>query len=118
MRRPSLVVATLVLAVVVGVLAWALAEEHDDRPELGPRIVVPAANTADDRDRPERRSRPRSSGRDRKRDARTSPPAEPQGTSPGAAAPPVTPQAPLPSGDDDVDDGAAGDDDDDGGGDD
>jgi hypothetical protein len=110
-RRPSLVAATLALAAVVGVLAWAFAEEHDDEPVLGPRIVVPAANTADDRDRPERRSRPKSSGRDRKR-GDASPPAEAPSTESGGAAPPVTPQAPLPSGDDDFDDDAAGGDDD------
>jgi hypothetical protein len=117
-RRPSLIAATLALAVVVGVLVWALAKERDDQPDLGSRIVVPAASRADEGDRAERRRKPKQADRDRRRresrggrerDSGSRPAPSAQEPSGGGAAPPVTPPAPLPTGDDDD---AAGDDDD------
>jgi hypothetical protein len=133
-RRLSLITAAVALAVVVLGLGWALGRAGgDDRPDLGPSIVVPAAGGATAtpdvserraRQRREREDRARDRARDRD-DARRGT-ADPDTSSsrsgsqgggdgrPGdGSASPVSPPAALPAGDDDDDAGEAEDDGDD-----
>jgi hypothetical protein len=128
--RLSLITAVMALAVVLLGLGWALARsDGDDRPDLGPSIVVPAAGgaTAVPDAREGRRARQRREREDRDRDRGRGDAQQGSGngatsgsgsgsrdggsgwgssSGPGSgSAPPVSPPAALPAGDD-HDDGA------------